>query len=248
MDNAHIPEQPQDTYFISLTDLLVGLLFIFIVLLMAYSLIFQDSVEKLEQQLNERVDMRTSLLERIRDRLVDAGYEAEVVEGEGVLRLPEGVLFARGQANLGEHARGALTIIADALDEELPCFGAQRIPATCPENTGPILEAVYIEGHTDDVAISTRQFRSNWELSSARSIATYNFLVEQAESLSGLPNGSGTAALLGASAYADTRPLQPLSENPTEDERTKNRRVDFRFLLSPPSDAEIDAAAEEAVR
>jgi flagellar motor protein MotB len=235
----------QDTYFISLNDLLVGLLFIFIVLLMTYSLIFQDSVDRLKQQLTERVDMRTQLLERIRDDLVQAGYEAEVIPGEGVLRLPEGVLFAPGQASLGDRARGALSIIAEALRKELPCFGANRNDQTCRDNTGPILEAVYIEGHTDDVAISNRQFRSNWELSSARAIATYNFLINSQRGLKELPNATGSAALLGASAYADTRRVAK-SMHPTAADRQKNRRVDFRFLLAPQSGAEISAAAREA--
>lgn len=247
MSRAIHRDEHQDTYFISLNDLLVGLLFIFIVLLMTYSLIFQDSVEKLEQQLTERVDMRTQLLQRIQKELVAAGYDAEVVADEGVLRLPEGVLFAPGQANLDDRARGALSIIAVALADELPCFGSARDPSACIENSGPILEAVYIEGHTDDRNISNRQFRSNWDLSSARAITTYNYLTGAERALKDLPNASGSATLLGASAYADTRRVAK-SENPTNAERAQNRRVDFRFLLSPPSDAEVDAAAKEAAQ
>lgn len=239
--------QHQDTYFISLNDLLVGLLFIFIVLLMTYSLIFQDSVEKLEDKLTERVEMRTNLLRRIEAKLDAAEYDAEVIEGEGVLRLPEGVLFAPGQAVLGERARGALDIIAQALGEELPCFGAQRRQALCQDNTAPILEAVYIEGHTDDVAIHTAQFRSNWELSSARAIATYNYMINAESALKELPNASGSAALLGASAYADTRRVAK-SDTPTVSDRAKNRRVDFRFLLSPPSGDDVEAAAIDAAK
>jgi len=247
MRTAVRPDPHQDTYFVSLNDLLVGLLFIFIVLLMTYSMIFQDSVERLERQLTERVDMRTELLERIKAKLVGAGFDAEVVADEGVLRLPEGVLFAPGQAILGDRARGALTIIADALRSELPCFGAKRQLQYCGRNSGAILEAVYIEGHTDDVAINNQQFRSNWELSSARAIATYNQLVKAQPTLKALPNATGSAALLGASAYADTRRVAK-SEHPTAADRQRNRRVDFRFLLSPPSHVEINAAARNAAK
>src|SRR5688572_19584581 len=110
MSSRIIRQEHEDTYFISLSDLLVGLIFIFIVLLMTYALIFQGSVDKLEQQLNQRADMRTALLQRIRERLSDAGYESEVVAGEGVMRLPEGVLFPPGQATLDTRAMGALSI------------------------------------------------------------------------------------------------------------------------------------------
>ncbi len=240
-------ENDQETYFISLNDFLVGLLFIFIVLLMTYSLIFQDSVDQLNKQLNERMELRTALLKRIQVKLEKGGYQAEVVANEGVLRLPEGVLFEPGQARLGQRAQGALSIIAGELAAELPCFGARRNNSTCPSSSGPILEAVYVEGHTDDLPINTAQFRSNWELSSARSIATYNYLIDVERTLSKLPNASGTATLLGASAYADTRPVAKVA-NPAAGHRQKNRRVDFRFLLSPPSDQEVQAAAETAAQ
>ena len=102
-----------------------------------------------------------------------------------------------------------------------------------------------IEGHTDDLAINTREFRSNWELSSARAIATYNFMIGASKSLTEVLNASGNATLLGASAYADTRRIAK-SANPTAKDRQQNRRVDFRFLLALPSGSEVAAAVEEA--
>jgi chemotaxis protein MotB len=58
---------------------------------------------------------------------------------------------------------------------------------------------ITIEGHTDDAPISTSQFQSNWELSTARAAAVVRFLLEL-----GIP-----AAKLTAAGYADTFPIAP---------------------------------------
>ena len=73
------------------------------------------------------------------------------------------------------------------------------------------------EGHTDSVPIHNSRFRSNWELSAARSIA----LVE-------LFTKSGVAReRLSIAGYADT---DPVDNNDTEEGRRKNRRVDLVIL------------------
>jgi chemotaxis protein MotB len=73
------------------------------------------------------------------------------------------------------------------------------------------------EGHTDSVPIHNSRFRSNWELSAARSIA----LVE-------LFTKFGVAReRLSIAGYADT---DPVDSNDTEEGREKNRRVDMVIL------------------
>ena len=73
------------------------------------------------------------------------------------------------------------------------------------------------EGHTDSVPIHNPRFRSNWELSAARSIA----LVE-------LFTKFGIARdRLSVAGYADT---DPIDNNDTEEGRKKNRRVDMVIL------------------
>lgn len=227
---------PDQNYFISFTDLLIGVLFIFIILLVTYALTYRSAESELREKLKlleERIEMRSDLLSRLAKNLTQQNVPAVADLDAGVLRLQEGVLFERGRADLNAGARRALTILANELRKELPCYGRQRDHKGCPEKSAPILEAVYIEGHTDDVAINTARFPSNWHLSSERAIVTYNYLRAQSAVLSDVKNASGTAALLGASAYADTRPVRSV-EN-----RDENRRIDFRFLLAPPTSADL---------
>lgn len=73
---------------------------------------------------------------------------------------------------------------------------------------------VNIKGHTDNLDIDTRQFPSNWELSAFRATSVLRHLIE-----TGI-----NADRLTATGYADLLPLAP---NDTEENRQKNRRVEF---------------------
>jgi chemotaxis protein MotB len=76
---------------------------------------------------------------------------------------------------------------------------------------------VRMEGHTDAVPIHNSHFRSNWELSAARSIALLELLTKFGVSKD----------RLSIAGYADTAPLD---NNETEEGRQKNRRVDIIIL------------------
>ncbi len=78
--------------------------------------------------------------------------------------------------------------------------------------------AVKIEGHTDNVPISTKAFPSNWELSSKRALNILQYLVDE----HGLDPGN-----ISATGYAEFRPV---ASNDTPEERGKNRRVDIVIL------------------
>ncbi len=73
---------------------------------------------------------------------------------------------------------------------------------------------VRVEGHTDNVPISSEQFPSNWELSAARAMAVLKYLLVQ-----GLP-----PERLAAVGYGEFRPVAP---NDTEEGRRANRRVEI---------------------
>jgi chemotaxis protein MotB len=86
---------------------------------------------------------------------------------------------------------------------------SQQIPAE-------INWVMRVDGHTDAVPISTPQFPSNWELSSARAIAVVKFLVEQ-----GVP-----AYRLAATGFGEFQPLDPRSG---EIANRRNRRIEFKL-------------------
>jgi flagellar motor protein MotB len=77
---------------------------------------------------------------------------------------------------------------------------------------------ITVEGHTDDAPISTAQFPSNWELSTARASAVVHYFLDQ-----GIP-----ATKLRAAGYADTFPKLPNRDaqgHPIPENQGQNRRV-----------------------
>jgi chemotaxis protein MotB len=104
------------------------------------------------------------------------------------------ILFGLGSAEISAEGRSLLNELAEILNA-LPY-------------------ELSVEGHTDNVPISSSRFPSNWELSSARAAMATRALIEQ-----------GIAAdRLRAIGYGDTHPL---SDNLTPEGRAKNRRVSF---------------------
>ncbi len=93
---------------------------------------------------------------------------------------------------------------------------------------------VRLEGHTDSVPIRNQRFRSNWELSAARSIALLHLL----NSKFAVPPDR-----LSVAGYADKAPVAP---NETDAGRTRNRRVDIVVLNELGMSAEPNAPIEPA--
>jgi chemotaxis protein MotB len=73
---------------------------------------------------------------------------------------------------------------------------------------------INIKGHTDNVPISTPAFPSNWELSAIRATTVLKYLISKGIS----------PQRLTATGYGDIMPLVP---NTTDENRNKNRRVEF---------------------
>ena len=94
-----------------------------------------------------------------------------------------------------------------------------------------------VNGHTDDVPISTTEFPSNWELSTARASRVARYIIERGVHPS----------RIAVQGYADHRPRVPNS-NPIN--RSANRRVEIRLYqttdhdppksISEPEDGAID--------
>lgn len=78
--------------------------------------------------------------------------------------------------------------------------------------------AVRLEGHTDSIPIHNSRFRSNWELSTARSIAMLEILRDRCE----IPPERMSVAGFAENAPVDT--------NDTQEGRMHNRRVDLIVL------------------
>ena len=111
-----------------------------------------------------------------------------------VLRVKEHGSFPSGSASLTGEFKPVLKIIRGVLKD----------------TNGQI----FVEGHTDNVPITTAQFHSNLELSSSRAISVAHGLIE---------DGALDQRRFTVTGFADSRPL---ASNATLEGRTRNRRVE----------------------
>jgi chemotaxis protein MotB len=250
----------EESYFVSMTDLLVGMLFIFIILLMSFALNLRQQEARFDrttEQLTEADKARRVMLESIKQSMERYGVKVMVDPENGVLRLPEELLFRRGEFLLTDAGKAALARLASSMEAVLPCYAkgpAVTEPrSSCAHVHGGRLEAVFIEGHTDDRAITGvmgNGIGSNWELSARRAIETLKALAPlQNRSLCDMRDQRSLACLvndrnqqlLGVSGYAEFRPVV---EEASESARAANRRIDLRFLMATPNDRELKEIQE----
>lgn len=206
-------ERDENPFLISISDLMAGLLSIFMLALAYYVLSFGQQTAKL----TENEEKREEILEILKEELQKAGIIVRV--DKGVLHLPEGILFDVGEAEIKEEGWRAIKVLAPVLGDVL-----RR-----PQFVGAV-ETVFIEGHTDNAPINTPRYPSNWELSTQRAINTWNAMQKVYPELGSLTNKGGQP-LFSCSGYADTRPIAP---NDTAEGKQANRRIDLRFTITPP--------------
>jgi len=134
--------------------------------------------------------------------LADLGDAVDVVINEQSIsfRISNELLFPSGQATLSP---AGLDVV-------------QRLAKVVGRSTHPLS----VEGHSDPVPIQTRQFPSNWELSTSRATSVLRQLVRDGVD----------AGRLRAVGYADTRPI---ASNDTAEGRAANRRVELIMEISP---------------
>ncbi|MCK9284384.1 MAG: flagellar motor protein MotD [Rhodocyclaceae bacterium] len=175
----------------------------------------QPGVKSDETTRVNRDKIRT-MAKEIKEALAPLVRNGQVRVTEGArgftVEINASVLFAPGDATLDPRAVKALTAVAQIL------AGA----------TFPII----VEGHTDNIPISTPQFPSNWELSGVRASSVVRLFID---------NGVDPRRL-SATGYADQRPV---ADNLDAEGRQRNRRVAINIeSQNPDTQVELKVGAE----
>ena len=127
------------------------------------------------------------------------GELTTVLTDDGLMiRIKDTALFPSGSADLRAESQRFATEIAKMLN--------------------PLSQQVVISGHTDNVPINTRDFPSNWELSSRRAINFMKYLLSQ-EKLK--------PERFSAIGYGEYRPME---SNSVDGGQSKNRRVEVLIM------------------
>lgn len=151
------------------------------------------------KQITELMDETQSAVSNLKDQL-DAEIEAGYIDVESgfrlvTIRIKEKGSFSSGSANIQSTFLPVMETLRNVLSE----MNGQ----------------ISVEGHTDNIDIATRQFPSNWALSSARALSVGHELLKS-------PTINHERFVIVG--YADTKPFV---DNDSAEGRASNRRVEI---------------------
>jgi len=163
----------------------------------------QSKTEKEKEQAHlketlELLAVKKELDKYIQNNNLVGDLNTALTEDGLMIRIKDSALFLSGSAELR----------ADS----------QRFGTEIVKMLAPLSQQVVISGHTDNVPINTREFPSNWELSSKRAINFMKFLLSQ---------GKLKPERFSAIGYGEYRPM---ATNDTVEGHSKNRRVEVLIM------------------
>jgi len=157
-----------------------------------------EELRKQKAAADARLKTYDELVKRFR-KMIDAGkLEIVVRRGQIVLALETDVLFDPGKTDIKPAGKAALAEIADAIR----AVAGRRFQ---------------VAGHTDTAPIKTKEFPSNWELSTARAVVVVKLLISE----------GAKASVLSAAGFAE---FDPVGNNMAPQGRAKNRRIEITLV------------------
>ncbi len=173
-----------------------------------------EDLRKAQVQAEARASQFRKLVAQFK-QLTDAGkLQVELRENRMIVRLGDQILFDPGKTELKKEGEDALRQVTDVL-KEIPNRNFQ------------------VAGHTDNIPIKSKRFRSNWDLSTARAVEVVNFMIA-----SGME-----PKRLSAAGYADQ---SPVAANDTTENKAKNRRIEITLVPNLDDLPPIDEALKES--
>lgn len=234
--NNSIPESPD--YWMSYSDLMAGMLLVFILMLVAVMFARQHQLEQEREKLiaetarNQRLSkeydelhtdvsqvlgIREKILTRLKERFENSNSQISFDDATGAVRLGSSVLFTEGSSKL--LTQGQVT-----LDETMPDYFEALLGD--PELRRHV-DQIIIEGHTNSNYSGSRDARDgylfNLRLSQDRAYEAMEYILGSPENQKYDP-----FSILAANGYSSARPIK-LSDG--SEDKAKSRRIEIRFRL-----------------
>lgn len=165
-----------------------------------------DSLDDSASETEKLTDVKKKVDELVNNSELKGSVNTSIQERGLIISFNDTVFFNSGEATIKPDWQGKLISISKILNG--------------------IDNNIHVEGHTDNVAINTNYFHSNWQLSSVRAANVVEFLITQ---------GSVKPERLSSVGYGEYRPVQ---SNSTEEGKSANRRVDIVIINSKYNDSE----------
>ncbi len=246
-DIGHHVEEDEN-YFVSMTDMMVGILFVFIILLMVFAMNLrqqtdtsQETIEQLREvaETARQVKQEVQALQQQVSSQIASMYAAAAVKEELLTELQQR-LEAAGLRVSVDVDNGVLRLNEDAINfssdrselagaaavnvNRMAVVLAETLPGYLPAagERPAYLETLFIEGHTDRSGTAER----NWTLSTERAVNTFWGLLTAQPELGALQNRQ-QQPVLSAAGYAASRPIPDVDPSDLD----RQRRIDLRFVM-----------------
>lgn len=175
-----------------------------------------DTLRKQREETAQRLAAFRDLTQKFQ-KMIDGGkLDVVIRKGRMIVKLPAGVLFGSGSADLSREGELALMEVAVVLRN----FDGRSF---------------MVEGHTDDRPLENSKegkYRNNWELATARAVTVTQFLIEarmKPENLVAAGRGE----------------FDPVGNNKTAQGRAENRRIEIVLLPKIEEMPALPDSAEE---
>lgn len=157
------------------------------------------ALDEVQQQQMEKSEQLAELIEEMLkeqklDKEVDVDFTSQYVS----LTLNGSLLFDSGSANIKEDSYELLSKLGVILQKYAKSM-------------------IEIEGHTDNIPIHNAEYESNNELSGARALSVFEYLIANANLDPAMVKHSGRGEYV------------PVADNSTPEGRAKNRRVEIKI-------------------
>ncbi|MGE3980717.1 MAG: OmpA family protein [Candidatus Omnitrophota bacterium] len=156
--------------------------------------------EKKDRELSDLERAKRDLERKLKDEIGDYRAKLQMTERGLVVTFLSEIFFDPGKDVIKPEGEQVLAKVAQILNAEI------------------VDSNIAVEGHTDNTPIKTSGWKSNWELSTARSLSVVHYFIEQ---------GAVGPKRLSAVGYGEYKPVKP---NDFADGRSQNRRVEIVIL------------------
>ncbi len=162
----------------------------------------KNLTEKQKSELDRMENQASALEKKLEEEIRMGDIRIRRMHDRLIININNKILFDSGSADLRKGALKSLDKITDILVE----YPEYRIN---------------VEGHTDNVPISTARFRNNWQLSTERALSVLEHL---------LRNKNLKQERFSAVGFGEFSPLVP---NTSAENKAQNRRVDISVVPIP---------------
>ncbi|MFK7692185.1 flagellar motor protein MotB [Paenibacillus sp. HJGM_3] len=170
----------------------------------------REQQAQFEKEMADLQELKQKLDQYIQDNGLTTQLETRLTNDLLMITIRDNALFASGSAEVKPDAR----LLAQAISNMLTQYPNYQIE---------------VAGHTDNIPINTREFETNWDLSSKRASNFMKILLQ---------NQQINPARFSTIGYGE---FHPIDDNNTAEGRAKNRRVEVSILRTAKNGTSISA-------